>query len=296
MAHRGGRPQYVSCVDNVNNSSAGSLTVYRVRSRGRATPSVTMGSLRQPPWGRVVLAGTTRGHEEWQWIGKRSLDGSSCWARSTPGTWGRSTGPRTSRSPKIDWVVDQRADTLCEAAERLSVLMDRLDEEGDDLPRDLLRQLVQRAEDLAEEAGEDLTSDERRHIARWRTHLEGVADRPTLQEIQSYAALLQPALRRAAREGRTTTWVELGQHFEAPLATLHPDDKVAILVEVDRDTPDDEPLLSALIAARDGAHPLYRQVLFNLDRVDLSADAVHSHWRLAVNRHFESQGTLRKRA
>jgi len=185
----------------------------------------------------------------------------------------------------IDWIVDRRADHLYATAEHLAALLDQLDQEGDDLPADQVRRLVREAEALAEEAGEELTVEERRHLARWREHLDASADRPTLRAIRSYAALLRPALRRVAREGRTTTWMELGQRFEAPLAELLPDDKVAILVEVDRETPMDEQPLSALITAHRGPHPLYRQVLFNLDRGDHSAEAGHGHRRFAVNRH-----------
>ncbi|MEV6652036.1 competence protein CoiA family protein [Streptomyces sp. NPDC051219] len=193
----------------------------------------------------------------------------------------------------VDWIVDRRAEELYETAERLSLVMDRLDGGGDDLPHDHLHRLVREAEELAEEVGEDLAADESRHLARWRSYLASSADRPTLREIRSYASLLRPALRRAAREGRVTTWAQLGQSFEAPLMELHQDDKVAILVEVDRDTPKDEQPLSALIAARGGLgpHPLYQQVLFNLGRADLSPEAVHAHWQLSVNRHFGPRGT-----
>ncbi|MFC5173192.1 hypothetical protein [Streptomyces mutomycini] len=192
---------------------------------------------------------------------------------------GMTLGPAASQSVDdlIDWTVDRRADELCATAERLTALVDHLDRQGDDLPEDHVRRLIGRAEALAEEAGEELTVHERRHLAHWREHLDALAGRPTLRAIRSYAALLRPALRRLAREGRTTTWVELGQKFEAPLAELLPDDKVAILVEVDRETPADEQPLSAVITARRGPHPLYRQLLFNLDRGDLPAAAARAH-------------------
>jgi hypothetical protein len=75
----------------------------------------------------------------------------------------------------------------------------------------------------------------------------------------------------------------------APLAALHPDDKVAVLIEADRETPDDRPLLSALVAAHGGdrPHPLYPQVLFSLDRPTPPAEALLMHWHMALRRHAE---------
>ncbi|SOE56790.1 hypothetical protein SAMN05446589_1094 [Streptomyces sp. OV198] len=188
-----------------------------------------------------------------------------------------------------DWVVDRTADALYEDWERLAALTGRLNREGDDLHADQLRRLLRRAEELAEQMGTELGADERSDIARWRQHLAGLAERPTLSEIRAHASAVRLALRRAVREGRPTTWGELSQRIATPLAVLHPDDKVAVLVEVDRETPDDKPPLSALIASHgsDRPHPLYRQVLFNLDRVTPPPEALYMHWRMALLRHFE---------
>lgn len=60
-----------------------------------------------------------------------------------------------------------------------------------------------------------------------------------------------------------------------------------MLVEVDRDTPDDRPLLSALIAGRDDwVHPLFRRVIFNLGGPDIPETAIYMHWRMALRHHF----------
>ncbi|MEV6378040.1 competence protein CoiA family protein [Streptomyces sp. NPDC051773] len=188
-----------------------------------------------------------------------------------------------------DWLVDQRADELYETWERLSALIDTINRDGDDLLPDQLRRAVRSAEELAEELGDDLAAEERRDIARWRQHLERMADRLTLPQIRGHAVAVRVALRQAAREGRTTTWGELALRIGAPLAALHPDDKTAVLVEADRETPDDKPPLSALVTAHGGdrPHPLYLQILFNLDRIAPPPDALFMHWRMALRRHSE---------
>ncbi|XMA39425.1 hypothetical protein O1157_30260 [Streptomyces albogriseolus] len=49
--------------------------------------------------------------------------------------------------------------------------------------------------------------------------------------------------------------------------------------------------MSALITAHDTRrpHPLYRQVLFNLDRLTPVPEALYTHWRMALRRHFEGR-------
>lgn len=205
----------------------------------------------------------------------------------------RSAEDAQAVSELTDWVVDRRAAELYESWERLSTLADRLDREGDDLHPDQLRRILDLAEELAEQLGTELGADERRTTARWREHLAVLAERPTLSEIQGHATAVRLALRRAVREGLPTTWGELTLRIGTPLAALHPDDKVAVLVEVDRETPEDRPLLSALIASHGGdrPHPLYRQVLYNLDRPVPPPEALLMHWRMALHRHFEGSAT-----
>ncbi|MEU6885381.1 competence protein CoiA family protein [Streptomyces viridosporus] len=190
-----------------------------------------------------------------------------------------------------DWVTDQAAEKLYQDWERLAALTDQLNREGDDLHLDQLRRLLHRAEKLAQSLAPELATDERRDITRWREHVVRLAKRPTLSDICRYATTVRLALRWAARERRTTTWSELTQRIGAPLAGLHPDDKVSVLVEVDRETPEDNPPLSALITAHDThrPHPLYRQVLFNLDRLTPAPEALYMHWRMALRRHFEGR-------
>ncbi|MET8946788.1 competence protein CoiA family protein [Streptomyces sp. NPDC004542] len=186
-------------------------------------------------------------------------------------------------------LVDRLAEEFHDTWERLSVLVDRLNREGDDLLPDQLGRALRGAERLAAELGEELAEEERRDIARWRRHLTRITERPTLSELRRHAVAVRLALRRAAREGRTTTWGELSLRIGAPLSALHPDDKVAVLVEADRDTPAGRPLLSALVTAHgsDRPHPLYRQVLCHLDRTTPPPEALLMHWRTALRRHQE---------
>ncbi|MGW3654756.1 hypothetical protein ACWD6R_03115 [Streptomyces sp. NPDC005151] len=186
----------------------------------------------------------------------------------------------------IAWIVERRAEELYATSQDLSSLLDRLDSEGDDLHPDQLRRLLNRAEELAELAGVEVVGDDRRHIEQWRDHLTMLNKRPTLSETLSYAAAVRPVLEKYARQARTTTWSELGKRVNRRLASLHPDDKVAVLVEVDRETPERRPLYSVLIAGQGNRpHSLLPQVLFNLDRPVPPAEAIHMHWCMALDHH-----------
>ncbi|MET7850772.1 hypothetical protein ABZT48_21600 [Streptomyces avermitilis] len=193
-----------------------------------------------------------------------------------------------------DWLVDRRADELDATWKRLSALVDKLNHDGDDLHPDQLRDALRTAEELAEELGDDLAAEERHDIARWQRHLERMTERLDLAQIRGHAVAVRVALQRAARNGRTVTWGDLALRTGASLRNLHPDDKIAVLVEADRETPDDMPPLSALVTAprRDRPHPLYPQILFNLDRSAPPAGAVLMHWRMALRRHSDLRQRL----
>jgi uncharacterized coiled-coil protein SlyX len=188
-----------------------------------------------------------------------------------------------------EWLVDRRADKLDETWERLSALVDRINRDGDDLLPDQLRCALQNANELAKELGDELAAEERHDIARWQQHLDRMTERLTLSQIRALAATLRVALRQTAREGHATTWAKLALRIGAPLTTLHPDDKVAALVEADRETPADRPALAALVAAHSGdrPHPLYVQILLNLERPTPPPGTLLMHWRMALHRHSE---------
>ncbi|MFD6311581.1 competence protein CoiA family protein [Streptomyces nigra] len=185
---------------------------------------------------------------------------------------------------------------LCEAddsraTERMVSLLDHLDRVGDDLHLDQLHAVLREITACQEAMWRPLGSPLARRAAAWRAHAEAIADRPTFREICALADRVRWALGiAAARTARPFTWMELGERLDTRLPTLHPDDKVSVLVEVDRGTCSDRPLLSALLAARGNrVHPLYGQVLDHLDRPFPAPEEAQTSWEAD----FQEQRRLR---
>lgn len=174
---------------------------------------------------------------------------------------------------------------LCEAddsraTERMVSLLDHLDRVGDDLHLDQLHAVLREITACQEAMWRPLGSPLARRAAAWRAHAEAIADRPTFREICALADRVRWALgMAAARTARPFTWMQLGERLDPRLPALHPDDKVSVLVEVDRGTCSDRPLLSALITARaNRVHPLYGQVLDHLDRPVPAPEEAQTSW------------------
>lgn len=205
--------------------------------------------------------------------------------RQTPA--GLGPAPESGSMPPVSSLDRFRAEDDVRATERLVSLLDRLDQAGDDLHLDqlqaVLREISAREEALWHPLGPVL----RRRITVWRAHAATMAARPTLREICAYADSVRWALGvAAARTARPITWMELGVRLDRRLPALHPDDKVSVLVEVDRMTCSDRPLLSALVAARgDRVHPLYAHVLDHLDRPVPVPPMAQPSWEEDVRRH-----------
>ncbi|GAA2463360.1 hypothetical protein [Streptomyces macrosporus] len=73
--------------------------------------------------------------------------------------------------------------------------------------------------------------------------------------------------------------------MDGALPYLHPDDQRESLVAVDRDTPADEPLLSALVAGADlSPHGLYRHIRYSLGRRRVPDASLAMHWKMDVFR------------
>ena len=91
-------------------------------------------------------------------------------------------------------------------------------------------------------------------------------------------------MKKTARERSTTSWSRLHRQLGSALPHLHPDDQVAVLVQVDTGTPADDPLLTALLAATDtGTSSLYGQVADRLGRtVPTDTQAAHERWQTDV--------------
>jgi hypothetical protein len=178
-----------------------------------------------------------------------------------------------------------------EVSEEMTLLLDYLDRVGDELHLDqmqtVLRDLTVRERTMWRSPAPEV----RTRIRAWQAHADMLLARPTLREICAHADTVRPVLSLAARTARPLTWVELGTRLDGGLPALHPDDKVALLVEVDRATHPDRPLLSALVAAPgQRVHPLYAQVLDHLDRVVPRPPDAQAAWEGDLQRHRESPG------
>ncbi|WP_306191325.1 competence protein CoiA family protein [Streptomyces sp. MK5] len=173
-----------------------------------------------------------------------------------------------------------------ETTERLIVLLDHLDQVGDDLHLDQMQTVLRKVRAYEEALWHRPGTALRVRVATWRAHAAAMAARPTFREICACAELVRWTLGMAARTGRPLTWTELGARLDARLPALHPDDKVSILVEADRGTCSDRPLLAALVAARgDRVHPLYADVLDHLDRPVPAPEEAQASWEEDLRSH-----------
>ncbi|GGW35430.1 competence protein CoiA family protein [Streptomyces griseoloalbus] len=178
-----------------------------------------------------------------------------------------------------------------EVTEGSNLLLDYLDRVGDELHLDqmqtVLRDLTARERTMWRGPAPEVST----RIRAWQAHVNMLLARPSFRQICAHADAVRPLLAMAARTARPMTWAELGTRLGHGLPALHPDDKVALLVEVDRVTRPDLPLLSALVAARGRrVHPLYAQVLDHLDRVVPRPRDAQAAWEGDLRRHQESPG------
>jgi len=202
-----------------------------------------------------------------------------------------SSGPEERPRPSVPLLQQIQAEETRRATERLVLLLDRLDRVGDELHLDQLHGVLRDIAACEKTRWRPLDPVLRRRVASWRSHAMRLAERPTLNEIRAYADLVRWALGTAARTARPLTWTALGTRLDARLPGLHPDDKVAVLVEVDRATCSDRPLLSALVAAHGHrVHPLYAQVLDHLDRPVPAPGEAQAAWERDVRGHMRPGG------
>ncbi|MGW2016825.1 hypothetical protein [Streptomyces sp. NPDC001927] len=177
------------------------------------------------------------------------------------------------------------------------------------------KQLVEELGLAAKEAGDLLSAAEQSKVDAWvgrlagpaggqeaaekaslpaQSQLDEITDPAQLPEhLHPAAAAVRGALKKAARARATTSWNRLEHQLGSALPSLSSNERVQILVQVDRTAAGDEPLLSSLLAAGDPhfAHQYYRHVLvaLGLDAPDddedlqsvIEADAeqVFTDWR-----------------
>jgi hypothetical protein len=167
----------------------------------------------------------------------------------------------------------------------------------------------------AKEAGDHLSEAEQHKVNEWVERIAAPVEEPGTAAKTSPAARLQPdaitepanlpdrlipavaavrgALKKAARERTATNWNRLEHQLGSALPSLTSNERVQVLVQVDRSTAGDEPLLSSLLAAGDPhfAYQYYRHVLTALgldapdddvdlrDVVEADAEQVFADWR-----------------
>ncbi|POX60712.1 hypothetical protein C3492_25455 [Streptomyces sp. Ru62] len=104
-------------------------------------------------------------------------------------------------------------------------------------------------------------------------------DRLPAERIDKLARTVRGVLEELARaDGTPLSWGDLRLRAGGQLPSLHPDDKVALLVAADRSTPADEPLLSTLVDSSVTApHRLYRQVRVRLGRKPVPDTELEAH-------------------
>ncbi len=151
-----------------------------------------------------------------------------------------------------------------------------------------------------------LPTSEVRHVERWRSKLEErkaaecsagekatrrngpkkaerdpkpqQSDRLPTEKIDKLAVTVRGVLEERARaDGAPMTWGELRVRLGDQLPFLHPADQVALLVAADRNTPPDEPLLSALVDSTVAPHRLYEQVRHGLGRKAVPDTEIEAH-------------------
>jgi hypothetical protein len=171
------------------------------------------------------------------------------------------------------------------------------------------RNLTAKLSTALETAGDWLSSSERRDARSWintpagkrqparPTRVRSDQARQSRRELspavlESAAAAVRGALKRAARQQTTTNWHRLEQQLGTALPHMTIADRIEVLTLVDRATPADQAPLSSLVAAGDpDMTTAYRTVASALG-LDLPADdddlrdvleadvqQVHHHWR-----------------
>lgn len=163
------------------------------------------------------------------------------------------------------------------------------------------RKLVAELDTAVRTAGDWLSARERRDAYSW-IRKPPASEKPAHGRqarrefapdvLESAAAAVRGALKKAAREQITTNWARLEQQLGSALPRMTLADRIQVMILVDQATPADQALLSSLVAAGDpDMTTSYRKVAgaLGLDLPDddddlrdvLEADMqqVHYHWR-----------------
>lgn len=179
-------------------------------------------------------------------------------------------------------------------------LLQRLDQRFHLSPNEQ-RRLTEELAEAVKTAGDWLSASERQEASFWIRKMsrkqKQARERQARRELpphvlESAAAAVRGALKKAAREQTTTSWVRLEQQLGSALPHMTLADRIQVLTLVDQATPADQALLSSLVAAGDpDMTTSYRKVAGALG-LDIPADddqlrdvleadiqQVHHHWR-----------------
>jgi hypothetical protein len=169
------------------------------------------------------------------------------------------------------------------------------------LTSDEQQHLIEELATAARTAGDWLSTAEQQEARSWTRKLARPTKEPGERRarrdlaphvLESAAAAVRGALKRAAREQTTTSWARLEQQLGSALPRMALADRVQVLTLVDEATPNDQALLSSLVAAGDPYMTTsYRKVAAALG-LDMPADdddlrdvleadvrQVHHDWR-----------------
>ncbi|MGW2386345.1 hypothetical protein [Streptomyces sp. NPDC001658] len=188
------------------------------------------------------------------------------------------------------------------AVRRARTILNRL-QRRDRPPADEQRRLTDELAIAVQTAGDWLPTGERQQARSWiektsqSKEQAQARDRQGRRELppdvlESAAAAVRGALKKAAREQTTTTWSRLRQQLGSALPHITLADRVEVLTLADRTTPADQALLSSLAAAGDpDMTTSYRKVAGALgldvpaddkdlrDILEADVQQVHHHWR-----------------
>ncbi len=169
------------------------------------------------------------------------------------------------------------------------------------LTADEQRNLIEELAAAVQIAGDWLSTAERQEARSWTRKLtqpkKQTGERQARRDLaphvlESAAAAVRGALKKAAREQTTTSWARLEQQLGSALPRTTLADRVQILTLVDQAAPVDQALLSSLVAAGDpDMTTSYRKVADALgldvpaddddlrDVLEADVQQVHHHWR-----------------
>ncbi|MBQ0877523.1 hypothetical protein [Streptomyces sp. RT42] len=222
----------------------------------------------------------------------------------------RAAAAQEQQAQRVTQVQERKARNR--AREQVQSITGRLRRET--LSAQQQKHLVEELVLAAKEAGDHLSEAEQHKVNEWGKRITALEEPDTTEKTSPAAqplrdaitgpvrlpdrlvpavAAVRGALKKAARTRTATSWNRLEQQLGSALPTLTSNERVQVLVQVDRSTAGDEPLLSSLLAAGDPhfAYQYYRHVLTALgldapdndedlrDVVEADAEQVFTDWR-----------------